>query len=150
MGEENINKSEKEKIKIMRCRGDSYSKIAIALNISENTIKSFCRRNNLSGIKNNEAKEKKEIYTVCKQCGNPLIKTKQGQPKKFCCDKCRREWWKEHDFCIDKKAYYKLTCETCGKHFESYGNKNRKYCSHNCYINNRFGKGDRADERATV
>jgi len=141
LGEENINKSEKEKIKIMRRRGYSYSKIAIALNISENTIKSFCRRNNLSGIKNNEAKEKKEIDTVCKQCGNPLIKTKQGQPKKFCCDKCRREWWKANDDCINRKAYYDTTCLECGDKFRSYGNKNRKFCSHTCYIKNRFNKG---------
>jgi len=40
---------QKEHITQMRTRGDSYSKIASALSISENTVKSFCRRNNLTG-----------------------------------------------------------------------------------------------------
>ncbi|CAI3674437.1 terminase gpP N-terminus-related DNA-binding protein [Clostridium neonatale] len=145
-----MTKNEKEKVKILREKGYSYSKIAIVLDISENTIKAFCRRNNLGGIKGIQAKENREKNEKCKQCGSELTQSIKGKRKKFCSDKCRRQWWKEHDFCIDRKAYYKLTCERCGKHFESYGNKNRKYCSHNCYINNRFGKGDRGDERATV
>ena len=145
-----MTNNEKEKIKLLRENGYSYSRISVVLDISENTIKAFCRRNNLGGIKGSQVNDKKEKNEKCKQCGTQLKQSSQGARKKFCSDKCRRQWWKEHDFCIDRKAYYKLTCETCGKHFESYGNKNRKYCSHNCYINNRFGKGDRGDERATV
>ena len=30
-----------------------------------------------------------------------------------------------------------LTCQHCGKEFESYGNKNRKYCCRTCYIASR-------------
>ena len=35
-------------------------------------------------------------------------------------------------------ATYKYTCPYCGKKFTPYGNKKRKYCSHNCYIKDRF------------
>jgi len=40
---------QKEQITQMRSEGFSYAKIAAALGISENTVKSFCRRNNLGG-----------------------------------------------------------------------------------------------------
>lgn len=128
----------KEKIKRMRQDGQSYSKIASTLGISENTIKSYCRRNNLTTIKNNKPKKEKEIYTSCKQCGKPLTHGTKGQQKKFCCEECRRAWWKANDGELNKKAYYTLVCEECGTKFESYGNKNRKFCGHACYINNRF------------
>ena len=38
---------------------------------------------------------------------------------------------------IESYAHYNLTCEYCGKEFESYGNKNRKYCSRACYVASR-------------
>ena len=137
---------QKEKVKLMRGQGYSYSKIAITLNISENTIKAFCRRNNLGGVKGKEIKYEDLKDNMCKKCGTMLGITNKGPRKKFCSDNCRRQWWKENDQLIDKKAYYKAVCTQCGNMFKSYGNKNRKYCSHNCYIKKRFGKGDRENE----
>jgi hypothetical protein len=40
-----------------------------------------------------------------------------------------------------KKAYYFQFCQFCGAEFAAYGNCNRKYCSHECYINARFKNG---------
>jgi hypothetical protein len=50
-------------------------------------------------------------------------------------------WWKEHPERLNRKAVYGLVCAGCGKPFESYGNRYRKYCSHDCYIKDRFGDG---------
>ena len=44
---------------------------------------------------------------------------------------------KSHQDLVNKKAYYHLTCQRCGKEFNSYGNKNRKYCSRECYAETR-------------
>jgi uncharacterized protein YjcR len=41
---------QKEQIHRMRSAGMGYAKIAASLGVSENTIKSYCRRNNLGGI----------------------------------------------------------------------------------------------------
>jgi uncharacterized protein YjcR len=41
---------QKEQIHRMRSAGMGYAKIAASLGISENTIKSYCRRHNLGGI----------------------------------------------------------------------------------------------------
>ncbi|WP_066675402.1 helix-turn-helix domain-containing protein [Clostridium septicum] len=141
-----MTNNEKERIKVLREKGYSYSKIAVDLEISENTVKAFCRRNNLGGVRVGSVNTKIEEHIKCKQCEKELEQSEKGKRKKFCSDKCRRQWWKEHDYCIDRKAYYTLTCSECGNKFKSYGNKNRKYCSHNCYIKKRFGKGDRENE----
>ena len=126
--------TEKEKVHQMRLDGMSYSKIATYIGISENTIKSFCRRNNLGAEPKNKPRTI-EKCVVCKQCGKPLNQCTKGQPKKFCSDECRRIWWKVNDNLLNRKAFYNLICTGCGKGFISYGNKNRKFCGHSCFVN---------------
>jgi endogenous inhibitor of DNA gyrase (YacG/DUF329 family) len=138
--------TQKEKIYKMRQIGMSYSKIASTIGISENTIKSYCRRNNLGANVSTKQKKEKEMCTSCKHCGKSLTQGTKGQPKKFCSENCRRLWWKANTNDHNKKAYYILSCVGCGKKFESYGNKIRKFCGHACYINYRFKKvGDLND-----
>lgn len=59
--------------------------------------------------------------------------------KRFCSDKCRNKWWNTHLDKVNRRANYDFVCAYCKKPFISYGNKNRKYCSHECYIADRFG-----------
>lgn len=131
---------QKQKIQQLRQLGQSYGEIATALSISENTVKSYCRRKNI-GIRRKTVERKvTESNTNCKNCGKPLIQGTKGHPRKFCSEECRRAWWKENDGQYAKKAYYTLVCKECGKKFESYGNKTRKFCGHACYIQSRFGR----------
>ena len=141
---------QKEQIQRMRQEGQSYSYIASTLGVSKNTIKAYCRRSKLLASVNMKAKEEKEIYTICKQCEKPLTQGKKGQPKKFCAEECRRLWWKANDRELVKKAYYTLSCTECGNKFESYGNKNRKFCGHACYIKNRFKKERGLNESGAI
>ena len=86
--------------------------------------------------------EKKQMSSemVCRQCGRPLVQNRTGRRRYFCCDPCRRAWWREHpeELHHSPEATYIITCKQCGKKFTSYGNRNRKYCSHKCYIYHRF------------
>lgn len=143
---------QKEKIQKMRQDGQSYSYISLSMGISKNTIKSCCRRNKLLDSENTKAKakEEKEIHTACKQCGKSLTQGTKGQPKKFCSGDCRRLWWNGNDSELIKKAYYTLACAECGNKFESYGNRNRKFCGHACYIKNRFKKGRSLNESGAI
>lgn len=136
---------QKKQIERMRKKGLKYSEIASDLGILENTIKSHCRRNGLAGKKEPKKQILKEKNTHCKLCGEPLKQGARGKPKKFCCEKCRRGWWKENDNKYERKAFYRLECQECGTKFESYGNKERKFCSHACYIKNRFERGEGHD-----
>ena len=44
------------------------------------------------------------------------------------------------------EAQYHLQCVYCGKEFIVYGNANRRYCCHNCYIRDRFWRAEEGRE----
>ena len=127
-----MTNQQKEQIRTMRLQGAGYIKIGKALGISDNTVRSFCRRNGLG--------ENAKNALPCKQCGKLIKIIPKQKPKKFCSDACRNAWWNEHQECIARKAVYEYTCSCCGKPFTAYGNNHRKYCSHACYIADRFRK----------
>ena len=107
----------------MRMEGHTPSVIAAKLGIPASTVRSFIHRNPV--VPNTKQ---------CLQCGRPVLQPKGRREKKFCSDRCRMDWWNSHQNAVNRKAYYTLTCEYCGKEFESYGNKNRKYCCRTCYV----------------
>jgi len=74
---------------------------------------------------------------------NPMgVFYKEGRKhKRFCSDLCRNRWWNSHLDLVKRKAHYEYVCPACKTAFSVYGNANRKYCSHACYIRARFGKG---------
>lgn len=139
-----MTNEQKVQIAEMRKQGLGYIKIAQHLGISENTIKSFCRRNKLAGTMTANDAEAAQItlgagIRPCKCCGEPVLQDPKRKPKLFCSDKCRNKWWNSHLYLVKRKAMYEYVCPTCGKSFTAYGNANRKYCCHECYIEDRFG-----------
>ena len=122
---------EKKKINYLRAKGMSLANIAITLDISINTIKSYCRRNSVP--------TKQQKPCTCKECGKPIKQDSNRKEKLFCSYQCRMKWWKVHADSLTRNAIYIFNCPVCKKDFEAYGNKTRKYCSHACYINGRFG-----------
>ena len=124
----NMTDEQKEVIKQMRSKGAGYAAIADAVLIPKNTVKSFCRRNNIyapiASLPNTNS---------CKQCAKPIFQKPKQKPKIFCSDKCRLAWWlknAEHNKAV-------LTCKGCNTTFLSY-DKGCKYCSYKCYIKDRF------------
>lgn len=133
-----MNDLQRKAIEKLRNKGAGYKAIAQKLGLSVNTVKSHCRRNGLTGKQSGT--DAIEVL-FCKKCGKKLTQTEGAKQKSFCSDECRLSWWKDHPEKVKRKAYYELTCAYCRKAFHSYGNKNRKYCSHECYIADRFGGG---------
>lgn len=121
--------TQKQRIEYLRGKGQSYAAIAADLGISENTLKSYCRRNNI-GVAINQ--EQPAVTEVCANCGCPLKHTAGSKKKRFCSDKCRMTWWKAHPEAVNRKAVYRFICPACGMEFEAYGNSHRKYCSRAC------------------
>lgn len=135
-----MNDTQKLKVKELRGKGYSYGKIAKALNLSENTIKTHCRRHGLAGVADvPETVDGDNHYCLC--CGALVAQNSGRKEKKFCSDQCRMKWWNSHLDQVQRKATYEFVCPVCKKPFTAYGNKNRKYCSHKCYILGRFGSG---------
>lgn len=143
-----MTEREKEQIRSMRWRDAAYKEISESLGVSEATIKTFCRRNQLTDtdlLALKSARQDFAIPALCIQCGKPLDQGMKQKPKRFCSDKCRLSWWNTHRDDVKQKNVQKLVCAACGKGFSSY-NAGRKFCSHACYIKARFG-GDRHDNR---
>lgn len=122
--------SQKQDIIALRQEGMSYGEIAKKMGISINTIKSFCRRT-----------PTRQGENVCKHCGKPVEQKAGRREKKFCSDACRMKWWSAHPE-MGKRGV-RLVCPVCGKSFMSHRHAKRKYCSHKCYITDRFGGGRR-------
>lgn len=138
-----MTNKEREKIRELRTNGMGYKAIASALGLTRDSVRSFCKRNELTGnscVVALNIKEKKKRNLLCNQCGKPIKQESRGRDRKFCSDECRRTWWNENQDKRNKskEAIYKYICNYCNKEFSVYGNKNRKYCSHNCYIKDRF------------
>ena len=93
---------QKEQIIVLRQRGMGYIRVAQALGLSENTVKSFCRRNKLTG----EVKQGKLAEHFCCYCGIPVTQNPHRKEKKFCSDKCRMKWWNVHADKLNKKTIY--------------------------------------------
>jgi len=117
-----MTEEEKSKIYELRQKGFGYQKIANTISVTSETVRSFLRREKNKGPESR-----------CKNCGIKLTVTPGKMRKKFCSDKCRMTWWNSHQDQVNRKAYYPLVCQTCGKSFLSYGNRHRHYCSRSCF-----------------
>ena len=132
----------KSLIATLRSYGFGYATIAKAVNLKKGTVVAYCRKIGLTGTKAMDNR-RIDVYTdFCLQCGALLAQTPGRKRIKFCCDKCRISWWNSHPEKVNRKAVYNFTCANCGKLFTAYGNSGRKYCSHACYIADRFKGGD--------
>ena len=132
---------EAAQVKEMRLKGMGYRAIAEALGLSRDIVRNHCKAKGMGGyvaatVKN--LKEREVQNGICLCCGKKTEQPGTGRPRKFCSEKCRRQWWKAHPEAGNQKAVYTQVCARCGKEFTAYGNSHRKYCSHDCYIKARF------------
>lgn len=121
-----MNKQNIAIINNMRLQGKTASDIALTLQISVNTVRSYIRRH-----------PELQDHKTCRNCGKAIIQPEGRKQKLFCSDKCRMQWWNNHRKAVHKKAFYYLICNYCEKEFKSYGNQNRKYCCRECYLKSR-------------
>ena len=126
-----MTNGEKMLIIQQRRKGLGYTEIARKLDMSVNTVKSYCQRN---GIKP-AGKTAVKSDSTCRQCGNTLQQIPGKKKKQFCSDACRMHWW--HDHREMSKTARGAKCAACGREFIT--DRVQKYCSHACYISARFG-----------
>ena len=132
-----------KQITSLRLKGLGYRSIAIVVGTSKENVRYYCKTHGLDGtadlIKFN-LEEQKNNPDNCKYCGKRIERNPHSGKKLFCTDECRRSWWKEHpeESKHSGEATYECRCAYCKRVFYSYGKKDRKYCSHDCYIQDRF------------
>ncbi len=130
---------EKLKIAELRAFGLGYKKIAAETGISENTVKSYLKR--MTAADDQKEPDQPAAVFSCLYCGAEIQQHPGRKMKKFCSDVCRYRWWNAHPEQINRGQARTMTCPACRKTFSAHGSRNRKYCSHDCYIRDRFGGG---------
>lgn len=127
----------------LRKQGLGYKRIASIVNVSRDSVRSYCKTRNLHGyigMDSANVEMKMQNKQLCGFCGGQMKAAHTGRPRRFCSENCRRRYWSERRDLIKKseKATYIRSCLYCGETFESYGNKNRKFCCHDHYIKYHF------------
>ena len=148
-----MTNTQKTVVESLRSQGLGYKRIAAQTGISANTVKSYLRKiaplaveqATPDSIPESRPKEAPCEKHICRYCGTSVEQNPGRKEKKFCSDSCRIHWWNTHPDAVDKKAFYDFTCACCGKPFRAYGNSQRKYCCHACYVQARFQGGDGHD-----
>lgn len=102
-----MTEQQAKQIREMREQGIGYRSIALTVGLSRDIVRNFCKSRGLSGYGSALTKNIREqvmLGKACLYCGKEMKQPDTGRPKKFCSDKCRREWWKGHPERINRKA----------------------------------------------
>ena len=132
--------TEQQKITIRNLREQNFSYIAIAraMSLTVSTIKSYCQRSGLAGNRKDAFKSQsnnlKALLTFCSQ----IIQKEKVKRRIFCSDECRVTWWNSHLELVKRRNPHTDRCLCCGNEFTWHGSKERKFCSHACYIKHRY------------
>lgn len=141
---------QKAQAESLREEGLGYKRIAYIIGVPFETVKSHLRRHPSDSLPRKTTDVKiwlphtvpatveEYVYLPCLQCGESVRQNPGRKQKKFCCAQCRNNWWNQHKYRLDRPSARLFQCAGCGCQFRAYGTTKRKYCSHQCYIMDRF------------
>ena len=129
-----MTQEQQQEIRRLRAIGEGYKRIGTILNLSVNTVKSFCRRDREED--KSPLEDRHDDCVVCLRCGHPLVLSPGRKRRLFCSDACRVAYWRTQ---AKPKAQLRR-CLNCGRLLLG-NDSRRKYCDHACYIEHRFGEG---------
>jgi len=140
-----MTREQQDEIRRLRAMGEGYKKIGALLDLSVNTVKSFCRRDVGSELaETDDSILPVDDTQLCPRCHRPVALVPGHRRRVFCSDACRVAYWR-----MQARSATTKTCVGCGQPLFGH-DRDRKYCSHDCYIAHRFGRtnGGRNDRSA--
>jgi len=123
-----------EQLKALRRHGLTYQQTADALGLKLGTVKAYCHRH--PEMENQQEEQTKA--DVCPYCGQLIVNTPKAKRKRFCSDSCRYNWSYRHRMLVNPMVSHFVACICCGTRFSCYLKRSKKYCSHACYIKQRY------------
>ena len=142
MNQMNVRDLQKHQARLLREKGLGYGGIAKLTGLGKETVRYVCR-DIQPGEENRHLDRQMKNGEACLFCGEDLKPQHgSGRRRKFCCEECRRAYWKINRKKLGVKrpeSMHVYSCAYCGKTFESYGKVSRKYCSRTCYLLHRYG-----------
>ena len=133
-----LTAEQKARIEEYRKRGIGYRTIAAEIGVDRDAVRYYCKKVELAGTRPKSQEFIKGLR--CQQCGILLSRNRDGRQRIFCSDQCRYKWWNTNGKTLPRPSGCcdEIKCACCGKTFLDYRNKKRRYCSHECYIRDRF------------
>lgn len=133
-----ITPDQARQIEFLRKQGIGYRQVALELGLSRDAVRYYCKANNLAG--NAEEAYENAKGVICLQCGKRLTRLQPERKRLFCSDECRYKWWNANRKLLPRPlgSREETLCANCGKPILDYARKKRRYCSHECYIRDRF------------
>ena len=120
-----IHMNKKEKLmavkKLMK-EGLNVTEISKSLKLPRTTVHDIVK------------KLQKVSISYCLNCDEPFTPNKYFPNQKFCCDHCRRIYWRKKYKKLGTNKKILLTCNHCGRLFYA-DRKTVKFCSRECYLN---------------
>ncbi|RZI48257.1 RNA polymerase subunit sigma-70 [Lactococcus kimchii] len=138
-----MNQEQKNEIIRLRQQGFGYKKISIHLSVSVDAVKYYCKKQGLTGVR---AAPHNMSINACRECHQPLEQKEKRKFQAFCSPICRLNWWRKNRSKGNLKRGKPIICPCCEKTVKVSEKSIRKYCSHECYIKERFG--GKTDERS--
>ena len=110
-----MTENQKKQIIEMRKKGIGYKAISTSLGLSRDIVRTFCKARNMTGFGMAavlNVDERISTGEICPNCCKSVRQSAKGRRKKFCSEKCRREWWKAHpenaDGMVLRQGKYRL------------------------------------------
>lgn len=129
---------DREEVRSLRLDGNDIETISEKTGIAKEQVAEYCHE---LGLPTDEScrlyisvgdSPSKPQPVKCENCGAPLPPGR----RKFCCDICHEEYKYEGRKSRGGKT---AVCKYCGIVFTEWKSKNRKYCSRECYLADRYG-----------
>lgn len=84
------------RIRELRISGMGYRAIAEDVGLSRDIVRNYCKAKGMAGHGAEAAGNLQGRGGACACCGKGITQQGKGRPRKFCSERCRRQWRKAH------------------------------------------------------
>ncbi len=129
------NEIAREQARLLREKGMSHVKIAGVTGLTRGIVNNIAR--GVGKVEEDKSiLDRIEAGLACAYCGGEMEQQGgSGRPRRFCSERCRRQYWRLHrpEQKRKEEKLFLRTCAYCGKTFQIYGKNDRTYCCREHY-----------------
>ena len=124
----------REQARLLRGHGMGYKRIAGITGLTKDAVRNACKRID-ADCEDRDLFKRIEAGQACAYCGGEMEQHGSGRPRRFCSERCRRQYWRLHRSEQKKKEdkLFLRSCAYCGRTFQIYGKNDRTYCCREHY-----------------
>ena len=129
------NEIAREQARLLREKGMSLRKTAAMTGLTKDIVRNISRKID-AAADDDTLEDRIRDGQACAYCGGDMEQHGgSGRPRRFCSERCRRQYWRLHRPEQKRKEdkLFLRTCAYCAKTFQIYGKNDRTYCCREHY-----------------